>query len=215
MYMITESKPFEELLDALSDVRSVYVIGCGTCATLLHTGGTPEVLSLGQRLAEAGKEVTGWMVIPTACDDLSAEALKEQAASVAAAEALVVLSCALGVQTITRFADKPVYPGLNTLFFGKRDSREQFTELCIQCGNCVLGKTAGVCPMTACAKSLVNGPCGGYRDGKCEVDRQRDCAWVQIFTRLEQLGRAGALPDLPALKDYSKMGHPRRVAVPL
>lgn len=215
MYMITEGKPIEELLEVLSNAGKVYLIGCGTCATLLHTGGKPEVLSLSERLKEAGKDVTGWMVIPTACDDLSREALRDQEAAVSAADAIVVLSCALGVQTIARFADRPVVPGLNTMFFGKREGREQFTELCMQCGSCVIGKTAGVCPMTACAKSLVNGPCGGYRDGKCEADRTRDCAWVQIYQRLERLGLGGALPELPPFKDHTKLGHPRRTTVPV
>ena len=213
MYMITEAKPFAELLETLAAERSVYLIGCGTCASLLHTGGRPEVLRLREQLLEAGKEVTGWMVIPTACDDLTAEALREQAAAAGAAGGLVVLSCALGVQTVNRYTNQPVYPALNTMFFGKREGVAQFTELCVQCGNCLLGKTAGICPMTACAKALVNGPCGGYRDGKCEVDAQRDCAWVQIYTRLERLGRPEPLPDLPPLKDYTKLGHPRRVAL--
>ncbi|MDP2727564.1 MAG: methylenetetrahydrofolate reductase C-terminal domain-containing protein, partial [Dehalococcoidia bacterium] len=86
-------------------------------------------------------------------------------------------------------------------------------ELCMQCGACLLGLTAGICPITACAKSLVNGPCGGYKDGKCEVHPDRDCAWCQIFERLGELGQRGKLQAMPLLKDYSKFCHPRHTTL--
>ena len=212
MKTITEQKPFEEIEETLGPAARVYLIGCGTCATTCHTGGKAEVIQMKDKLEETGKEVTGWMVIPTACDDLTREALEENAEAVGKAEALLVMTCAFGVQTVGRFTDKPVYPALNTLFIGKEDLPSHFSEVCIQCGNCLLGRTAGICPMTACAKGLVNGPCGGYRDGMCEVDPNRECAWVQIYNRLKELNQLEKLTVIEPLKNYSKMAHPRRVS---
>ena len=215
MKTITEQKPLEEIGEALEPWQRVYLIGCGTCTTYCQTGGKAEVLQMKDKLVEMGKEVTGWMVIPTACDDLTRDALEEDAKAVEAAEALLVMTCAFGVQTVARYTDKPVYPALNTLFIGKEDTPAHFSEICIQCGDCVLGRTAGICPLTACPKGLLNGPCGGYRDGMCEVDSTRECAWVQIYNRLKKMDQLEQLSILQPRKDYAKMSHPRRAsAVP-
>jgi ferredoxin len=213
MKTITEQKSFEEIEEALGPWRRVFLIGCGTCVTMSHTGGKDEVLQMKDKLTEIGKEVTGWMVVPTACDDLTRDALEENTEAVEAAEVLLVMTCAFGVQTVVRYTDKPVHPALNTLFVGKEDAPAHFSEICIQCGNCVLGRTAGICPLTACAKGLVNGPCGGYRDGMCEVDPSRDCAWVQIYNRLKKMDQLEKLSVLQPLKEYSKMSHPRRAGL--
>ncbi|HLB11927.1 MAG TPA: methylenetetrahydrofolate reductase C-terminal domain-containing protein [Dehalococcoidia bacterium] len=209
MYMITEQKPLEEVLQQMEGDQSVYVLGCGTCPAVCHTGGKPEVLDMVDRLTQAGKEVCGWMVAPTACDESTGQALKWNAEQVQRADSILVMACGYGVQTVVRHTDKAVYPALNTLFLGKEGPPGEFAELCLQCGACLLGMTAGVCPITACAKSLVNGPCGGYRDGKCEVHPDRDCAWCQIFERLERLGQRDKLYSIPLLKDHSKFCHPR------
>ena len=214
MKTITEQKPFDEIQSLLEREKKVYLIGCGTCATMCHTGGSKEVLDMEERLTEIGKKVTGRTIIPTACDELTGQALKEVSRAVYEADAILVMTCAFGVQTVARYAsDKPVYPALNTLFIGLEEVPAQFTELCSQCGNCLLGKTAGICPLTACPKGLVNGPCGGYRDGKCEVDPKRDCAWVQIYQRLKKLDQLDKLYAAQPLKDYAKMAHPRRITL--
>lgn len=213
MYMITEQKPLEEVLRQMERDQAVYVLGCGTCPAVCHTGGKPEVLDMVEKLSQAGKEVCGWMVAPTACDESTGQALKWNASSLQPADCILVMACGYGVQTVVRHTEKAVYPALNTLFLGREGLSEEFVELCVQCGSCLLGLTAGVCPITACAKSLVNGPCGGYRDGKCEVHPQRDCAWVQIFQRLEQLGQREKLGAMPLLKDHSKFCHPRHTTL--
>jgi ferredoxin len=213
MKTITEQKPFEEIEQILNGAEKVYLIGCGTCATLCHTGGKTEVLEMRDKLTEMGKEVSGWMVIPTACDELTREAIAEVSEAVGQADCILALTCAFGVQTITRYTDKMVYPALNTLFIGIEEVPAHFSELCTQCGNCLLGRTAGICPLTACPKGLVNGPCGGYRHGMCEVDPNRECAWVRIYNRLEKVGQLEKLSALQPLKDYSKMAHPRRIEV--
>lgn len=213
MKTITEQKPFEEIGEGLGEAERVYLIGCGTCATMCATGGKSEVLKMKDSLDEIGKRVTGWMVIPTACDDLTREAIAENAEAIGQAEALLVMTCAFGVQTVARYTDKPVYPALNTLFIGKEDAPAHFSEVCIQCGNCLLGRTAAICPLTACPKGLLNGPCGGYSHGMCEVDPNRECAWIEIYNRLKRMDQLEKLSVLQPLKDYSKMAHPRRMSM--
>jgi len=213
MITITEQKPVEEVLENLKSCRKVYIIGCGTCATMLHTGGKTEVIEMKDKLEAEGKEVTGWMVIPTACDPLTKEALLENARDVDRADCILVMSCAFGVQTVGLYNDKAVYPALDTLFLGKETRPGYFVEVCQQCGQCVLGQYAGICPMTQCAKSLLNGPCGGASNGKCEQKPEYDCAWVLIYDRLKKLGRIDEMKEYVGPTDYSKMNKQRHVEV--
>jgi ferredoxin len=212
MKTITEQKPPEEISKALSGVEKVYLVGCGTCATICHTGGKAEVLAMKEKLEAEGKKVTGWMVIPTACDDLTREALAENAQAVEQADIILVMSCAFGVQTVNMYSDKPVYPALNTLFVGKEETPGHFIEVCMQCGNCVLATTAGICPLVRCAKSLLNGPCGGSVDGKCEISPDTPCAWQLIYDRLKALGQLDKMEEIVPVRDWStsSSGGPRR-----
>ncbi len=215
MKTITEQKPLEEVMQPLEKCERVYLIGCGTCATMLHTGGKSEVLAMKDKLEEAGKKVTGWMVIPTACDELTREALSENAKDVETADAVVVMACAFGVQTVTLYLNKPVYPALNTLFVGKEESPGCFIEVCMQCGNCILAQTAGICPLVRCPKSLLNGPCGGSEGGKCEISPDTDCAWQKIYDRLADLGQLDKLDEIPPPRDWSTTysGGPRKIII--
>jgi len=210
MITITEQKPLEEITQCLERCNTVYLIGCGTCATMLHTGGKSEVLEMKDKLEANGKKVTGWMVIPTACDALTREALAENAKDVEAADCILAMSCAFGVQTVSLYTDKPVYPALNTLFIGKEERPGYFAEICLQCGECVLGQYAGICPLTQCAKGLLSGPCGGSRAGKCEQEPEHDCAWILIYERLKRLGRLDEIKEFVPPKDYSKMKRQRQ-----
>jgi len=168
-----------------------------------------------EKLEAAGKKVTGWMVVPTACDELTKYALEEQAGEVKKADAILAMTCAFGVQTLAMFTDKQVYPALNTLFVGKEEAPGQFIEVCMQCGNCVLATTAGICPLVRCAKSLLNGPCGGSVDGKCEVSPDIPCAWQLIYDRLAALGKLDELEEIVPLRDWStsREGGPRRITI--
>jgi len=215
MITITEPKPLEEVMQSLDQCKRVYLIGCGSCATMLHTGGKSEVLAMKDQLETAGKKVTGWMVIPTACDTLSKDALIENARDVEAADCILVMTCAFGVQTISLYSQKAVYPALNTLFIGKEESPGYFTEVCAQCGSCVLARTAGICPVVRCAKGLLNGPCGGSVDGKCEIDPDTPCAWQLIIDRLDALGQLDKLEEIEPPKDWgvSHSGGPRKIII--
>ena len=203
MITITEQKPFEEVLKSLEKSQSVYIIGCGACATMLHTGGKSEVLAMREKLEEAGKKVTGWMVIPTACDQLTEVALTETAEAIRAADSILVMSCAFGVQTVSFYADLSVLPALNTLFVGKEEAPGHFVNVCMQCGNCILARTSGICPLVRCSKSLFNGPCGGSVDGNCEVDSSIPCVWQTIYDRLVAQGQLAAMDEIEPIKDWS------------
>lgn len=215
MITVTKQKPFEEILKSLDKCKSVFIIGCGTCATMLHTGGKSEVLEMIPKLEAAGKKVTGWMVIPTACDELTKDALEEYARDVKAADCILAMTCAFGAQTITRHAKKSVCPALNTLFVGKEEKAGEIVEICTQCGCCVLDKTGGICPVIRCAKGLSHGPCGGSVKGKCEVSPETPCAWQEIIDRLTELGRLNELEEIQPPRDWSTStsGGPRRIKV--
>ncbi|MDH5696126.1 MAG: methylenetetrahydrofolate reductase C-terminal domain-containing protein [Dehalococcoidia bacterium] len=215
MKTITAQKPFEEIAEALNGAEKVYVVGCGTCATMCQTGGKSEVLDMKARLEAAGKKVTGWMVIPTACDELTKDALGESATDVEAADVILAMTCAFGVQTITLYLGKSVHPALNTLFVGKEETPGLFTEVCMQCGDCILAKTAGICPLVRCAKSLLNGPCGGSVDGKCEIAPDIPCAWQMIYDRLVALGLSDKLGEIVPVRDWSTShsGGPRKITI--
>jgi hypothetical protein len=157
------------------------------------------------------QKVAGWMVIPTACDELTRYALKEDK-DCAIADCVLTLSCAFGAQTIA-YAAKSVYPAMDTMFMGKEDDSRCITELCMQCGSCVLGRTGGICPLASCAKSLFNGPCGGSVGGKCEVSKDTSCAWQLIIDHLTELGRADELEEIEPIHDWSTSlsGGPRKI----
>ena len=217
MKTITEQKPLEEVMQYLEKCQGVYLIGCGTCATLCHTGGKSEILEMKDKLEASGKKVTGWMVIPTACDELTRYALQENARDIEAADCILVMTCAFGVQTVSLYLGetKPVYPALNTLFLGVEESPGHFIEVCMQCGSCVLGRTASICPLVRCAKSLLNGPCGGSSGGKCEISPDVLCAWQMIYDRLVAMGRLDELEEIAPVKDWSTAvyGGPRKIDV--
>ncbi len=215
MITITKQKPSEEIMQYLDNSNKVYLIGCGTCATMLHTGGKSEVIEMKDKLEATGKKVTGWMVIPTACDELTREALAENTKDIKASDSILAMTCAFGVQTVSLYANKPVYPALNTMYIGKEERPGYFLEVCMQCGDCVLAQTAGICPLIRCAKSLLNGPCGGSVGGKCEVDPDIPCAWQLIYDRLAALGQLDKLDEIEPIKDWSpsQSGGPRRITI--
>lgn len=214
MKSITRQKAPEDIKRMLQGLDRPYIIGCGTCATMTKTGGADEVLDMKQKLISMGKMVTGWTVIPTACDDLTGTSLQENRDAFDSADGIVVMSCALGVQKVGSYTNKLVIPALDTLFIGVEDGPGSFHEVCDQCGQCVLGYTAGICPVTACHKGLLNGPCGGTNDGKCEVDKHKDCAWTLIYRRLEAMGRLDLMRQYQPIRNSQVEPRPRITLIP-
>ena len=195
---ITQQKPDEELERLLEDLGRVFIIGCGTCVTLTSTGGAPQVEAMKEKLIAEGRLVTGHVVLPVACDNMSGDALNEYGHQIEQADVMLIMTCAFGVQTIARQMKKIVVPALDTLFIGKETAVGLFDEICTQCGTCIIGETGGICPVTNCHKGLVNGPCGGTNHGKCEIDVDKDCVWTLIYNRLQELGR------LDSMRRYQK-----------
>jgi ferredoxin len=213
MKSITKQKPFKEIEQQLEGFGRVYIAGCGTCTTMTKTGGREEVLKMKEHLQELGKLVTDWIVIPTACDEMTEAAIKENNGAIQNANCILVMSCALGVHKLSTYIDKPVIPALDTLFIGVEDGPGCFQEVCAQCGQCILGETAGICPLTACHKGLLNGPCGGTNNGKCEVDKEKDCAWTLIYQRLKEQGRLDLMRKYHAPRDYNVAPRPRTTKI--
>jgi len=171
---------------------------------MCHTGGVQEVLEMKEELEKSGKKVTGWLVPPVTCDELTKDALQENMEAIKEADALLVMSCAFGVHSLVIFSDKPVYPATNTLFIGKEDTPGQFSKVCIQCGECILSLTGGICPISRCAKQLLNGPCGGAQGGKCEISPDMPCAWQLIIERLSKIGFLHKLEEIFPAKNWGK-----------
>ena len=213
MKSITKQKPFDEVQQQLDRFDRVYIVGCGTCTTTTRTGGREEVLDMKERLQELGKLVTGWTVIPTACDEMTEVSMKENSGDIRNANCILVMACALGVHRVNLYSGKPVIPAVDTLFIGIEDSPGNFYEVCAQCGQCVLGETAGICPLTACHKGLLNGPCGGTNNGKCEVDAEKNCAWTLIYERLKEQDRLDLMRKYHPPKNYHVLPRPRITTV--
>ena len=213
MKSITRAKPMEAVLRGLEGYDRVFIAGCGTCATMCRTGGVDEVAAMSKALEEAGKLVTATLVIPTACDTLTHECMEQNREAMEDAQVALVMSCAFGVQTVAGYVGRPVQPALDTLFFGLETTPGHFSEVCMQCGDCVLAQTAGICPVTACHKGLLNGPCGGTNNGMCEIDSSIDCAWTLIYNRLKEIGRIDLMRTTCKPKNFHAMAKPGKVDI--
>jgi ferredoxin len=209
--IISDQKSKEELLQVLDGKTRLFLVGCAACATACKAGGEEEVFKMLEWLTSVGKEVTGSVVIDEACHIMrAARDLRQHKSQVEEAEALLVLACGAGIQSISSSTDQRVIGGLNTLFLGNIRRFGQYEEKCSLCGECILNETAGICPVTTCAKGLLNGPCGGMEEGKCEADREIDCAWHLIFERLKKQGRPGVFRRPVPPKDWGKKRKPGR-----
>ncbi|MGW8312909.1 MAG: methylenetetrahydrofolate reductase C-terminal domain-containing protein [Desulfuromonadales bacterium] len=209
--IISELKPLEELLTALSEFDRLFLVGCAACATACKAGGEEEVFKLQEWLMGQNKEVTGSVVIDEACHLMrAARDLRHHQIAVEESDALVVLACGSGIQSISSNVEKRVVGGLNSKFLGNVRRFGQYEEMCSLCGECILNETAGICPVTTCAKGLLNGPCGGMQDGRCEVDEEIECAWLLIFERLQRQQRQGVFDRRVPPKNWGRRRKPGR-----
>lgn len=212
--IITEQKPLQEILDSLKGYTKIFLVGCGECSTTCKTGGEPELQKMKELLEQQGKKVTGWTIPNAPCIAAQTKtAFAKNMQALRESEAILVLACGLGIQSVKendRFG-LVVCPGCNTLFGAVMDAQGNFTEKCSMCTECVLAETGGICPVTLCAKGLLNGPCGGMNKGKCEVDKDKDCAWVLIYKELEKRKKLADLKKIHAPKDFKKLTKPHKL----
>lgn len=212
--IITEQKALKEILKALEDCRKVFLVGCGECSTTCKTGGEKEVLGLKDILEKNGKSVVGYVIPKAPCiaSQVKMEFAKNSQA-LRQAEVILSLACGLGTQSIkdNDRLEHIVIPGCNTICMGVMDAQGNFFEKCSACGECVLEITGGICPITLCPKGLLNGPCGGMDHGKCEVDKDKDCAWVLIYKELEKRKKLENFKKIKEPKDFKKATKPHKL----
>ena len=195
----------DELESLLADKDNLFIIACNKCFKEFETIDEPECGELEKLAAECGKTVAGSARVDFLCNKIQTER-KMQDLIPEGTENVVVISCGLGIQTIADLADKPVYAASNSLNYTGYHGMALTERKCNACAQCYLNITGGVCPIVDCSKSLVNGQCGGAKNGKCEVDSNKDCAWEKIYRRLEKQGRLEEFLNQPIqLRDYSKV----------
>ncbi len=204
--IVTEQKPIGEILESLGEERNIFLLGCNGCAEVCKTGGETALLAMKEELEKAGKTITKKVLIDFLCNKvLVGLRLSRYADELKQIDSLVVLACGIGVQATSAVVEKVTHPALNTISLGGSQGLWLSEERCEECGDCVLDLTGGICPVTSCSKGLLNGPCGGAKEGKCEVDPEKECGWEKIYKRLKKLGQVENLKKFHKPRDYSKM----------
>ncbi len=214
--IVADKKPMEEIIEDIKDHDNVLVLGCNECVTVCEAGGKKEVGILASALRmyflNQGKEMKiDEETLERQCDH---EYLEEIRNIIDQYDAVVSIACGVGVQFMAeKYHSTPVYPGVNTCFMGATEERGLWTERCQGCGQCILSRTGGICPVSRCAKRVMNGPCGGSSKGMCEINKELVCAWQLIIERLKALDRFDEYEELSPIKDWStdRAGGPRKV----
>ncbi len=210
--ILTEQKKYDEILKMLKGAKTVFIVGCGACATTAGTGGEEQVKDFAERLKKDGKEVIGTVVVDATCDNrLCRKNLSGHKDKLDKADAFLVMACGAGVQTISGLVGKAVFPALNSMFVAKIERAGKYYEMCTTCGDCQLDRTGGICLVTRCPKNTLNGPCGGSVNGKCEVNQENDCAWALIEERLKQINKVENINEFEPVKDWTKALRPRKM----
>ena len=197
-------KEHDELVSLLADKDHLFVIACNKCFKEFESVDEPDCDEFLKLAAEQGKTVTGSAKVDFVCNKVQTERkLKDMIPE--GTENVVVISCGLGIQTIAELSGKPTYAAANSLNYRGHHGMALTKKSCDACAQCYLNITGGICPIVDCSKSLVNGQCGGAKNGKCEVDPNKDCAWEKINKKLEKQGRLKEFLNQPIqVRDYSK-----------
>jgi len=214
--IVADKKPIEEIIEEIKEHNNILLLGCNECVTVCEAGGKKEVEIMASALRmyflNKGKEVhIDEITLERQCDHEYLEEIRDRMDQY---DAVVSLACGVGVQFMAeKYQSTPIYPGVDTCFLGATEQRGVWSERCQACGQCVLASTAGICPISRCAKRVLNGPCGGSSEGKCEIDKEIECAWQLIIDRLKALDRLDDYEKLFSIKDWSsdRAGGPRKV----
>jgi ferredoxin len=209
--IITKQKEIESII-RLVESGPVFIIGCSECATLCNTGGEKEVKEMKKILEDKKIDVTGFVILDPACHFLNDKRiLKNYKNEIKNAKKVLVLACGNGVQTVAELIqDIDVVPGTDTLFLGEIKRLGDFEKRCSLCGECIVYLYDGLCPISRCPKGMLNGPCGGSIDGKCEISKDLDCVWDLIFKRLKADNNLQKLKQIIEPIDWSKSTEMRR-----
>ena len=213
--IVANRKPFEEIIAMLKPYSKILLLGCNECVTVCATGGSREVAVLASEIRlyrqKEGKSVEiREVTLERNCDPEYVESLKP---FIHDYEVVMSMACGCGIQFVgEHYRDRLVLPAINTTFEGVTEEHGLWTERCQGCGNCVLDRTLGICPVTRCAKSIFNGPCGGSQGGKCEVDKDLPCAWQLIVDRHKEMNMMDKYLEIQPMKDWStsRDGGPRK-----
>ena len=213
--IVAEGKPLDEIKGEIKDCKKILILGCGTCTSVCMAGGEKEVELLASQLRMAsqleGKELEiGEITILRQCDREYIEPIIELVKT-DGYDAILSMACGAGVQLVADMLEPvPLLPALNTRFIGITEAEGVWAERCRACGECLLADTGGICPVTMCSKGLINGPCGGSRQGKCEAGGGKDCAWELIYNRLVQQGKLDNIRNIVLARDNRRRGNPMR-----
>jgi ferredoxin len=208
--VVAELKPVPEIKEMLKQYKKILILGCGTCTAVCLSGGKKQVELLASAL-RLSKKHDGDMAtisentIQRQCEPRFVDTIKD---TISQYDAILSLGCGAGVQELAGTLNIPVLPGLNTTFIGSATSEGDFLEMCSACGDCILSLTGGICPVTRCPKGLLNGPCGGTKNGICEVSPDIPCAWVMIYNRMKEMGTLDQFKKTINAKDWSKSRRP-------
>ncbi len=214
--IIGERKPVREILAMIEDCNRIVIAGCGTCVAVCLAGGEKQVkviagaLKLARKLQGKELEITE-ITVERQCEKEFNEEIKPL---IGKNDAIVSLACGIGAQTLTEnYPEIITYPGLNTTFIGAPAEHGIWKETCRSCGDCLLGITGGFCPMARCSKSLLNGPCGGSKNEKCEVNQEIDCVWHLIYRRLKELNKLEQIREIQSSRKRGQKdnGIPRKI----
>lgn len=214
--IVGQRKPIQEIIGMLKGIKNILILGCGGCVTVCSAGGEKEVEILASIIRidrkKKGEPVeTKEKTLARQCDTEYLEELKDE---VDKYDAVLSMACGVGVNFLADMYPKTIIlPALNTSFMGVSEEQGVWSERCAGCGDCVLDKTGGLCPVARCAKRLFNGPCGGSQNGKCEINPDIACVWQLIYDRLKGLNQLEKLQEIFPIKDWSSSLHggPRKI----
>ena len=206
--IIGSRKSIKEIKKMLDGYNRIHIVGCGTCVTICYSGGEKEaaIVASGLRIMRRLEGKPAEVEVVSVKRQCEWEFIEELADKIDKSDAILSMACGAGIQALgERFSDKPVFPGVDTKFIGIPLKQGEWVEKCAACGECILDKTGDICPVTLCSKSFLNGPCGGASpEGKCELDGNKDCAWVRIYERMKVLVKLEELGKIVEAKDWSK-----------
>jgi len=205
--ILTEKKPINEVLESLGKDKNIFILACDGCPESAETGGQKAVEEIKKELENADKTIAGEAIIDFLCNKmLVGTRLMRSKEKLDKADGVLIISCGIGVQAVSNIVEKAVLPALNTISMGGFQGLWPSEERCAQCGECILDSTGGVCPITFCSKTLLNGACGGRtKDNKCEIDSEKDCGWHLIYERLKKTGKLENLKKIHGPRNFKKM----------